>query len=33
LAQERGLGLAGFLRADGMNVSAQPERFGLRGGA
>jgi FdhD protein len=33
LAQERGLGLAGFLRADGMNVYAHPERFGLRGGA
>lgn len=32
LAQERSLGLAGFLRADGMNVYAHPERFGLEGG-
>ncbi len=31
LAQERSLGLAGFLRADGMNVYAHPERFGLKG--
>jgi FdhD protein len=29
LAIERSLGLAGFLRADGMNVYAHPARFGL----
>jgi len=31
LAEERGLGLAGFLRDDGMNLYAHPERF-ARGG-
>jgi FdhD protein len=28
LAEERGLGLAGFLRDEGMNLYAHPERFG-----
>jgi FdhD protein len=29
LAEERGLGLAGFVRDEGMNLYAHPERFGL----
>lgn len=31
LAKERGLGLVGFLRENGFNIYASPERFSLRG--